>query len=194
MVPVEYVSYIDDSQLSFSPFADSVSAEYYPDELVLPYAPPSDGEMHIENGVYLVYDMNRRVVAGGLSKSIYALRCISYNGSDVASAETAYYYLDVHAFGSYSFSIVPDSMLDIINSGDNPLVDPFVDYDPSGTLGYSQDSIFSWLYNLGATMLDNDLVSSLLSFEIGGHNLISLLIQGGFMIYVSWVVTKWVIP
>lgn len=52
-----------------------------------------------------------------------------------------------------------------------------------------------WLYNVGSALFSSaDLVNDILSFNIGGTNLITLLFTGGFLIYMGWAVVKWMIP
>lgn len=203
MVAVEYVAYVDNYEMSVSPY--DLAVAYYPTRLKPLYELASSGETVFSSdshdeprgvGTYLYYLTDNVVVVEGRRLEIYALRCLEYNSSEVTNAVTAYYFYHQSfpvALGPY-LTLVPQSMIDSINSGSNPLEDPFLNYSDSGDLAYNQDSIFSWLYNLGANIISNDLVSDLLSFKVGDYNLISLLIQGGFMVYVGWVITKWVIP
>lgn len=52
-----------------------------------------------------------------------------------------------------------------------------------------------FLYNLGEQLVNfSSMAASVLNFEIGGFSLISLLLSGGFLLYMSWVVIKWFIP
>lgn len=52
-----------------------------------------------------------------------------------------------------------------------------------------------FLYNLGEQLVDfSSMAASVLNFEIGGFSLITLLLSGGFLLYMSWVVIKWFVP
>lgn len=201
MIPVDYVSYIDECELSVSLY--DLAVGYYPDRLTAVSALGSSGESAFTstvepygNGIYLYSLTDNVVVVEGQRLQIYALRCVKFDSAEISDAVTAYYFYHPSIIASLppTLSIVPQSMIDSINSGSNPLEDPFLNYNDSGDLAYNQNSIFSWLYNLGANIVTNDLITDLLSFQVGDYNLISLLIQGGFMVYVGWVITKWVIP
>lgn len=52
-----------------------------------------------------------------------------------------------------------------------------------------------FLYNLGHNLVSvSSSVYDILTYDIGGTSLATILFGGGFLLYVSWVVVKWVIP
>ena len=58
----------------------------------------------------------------------------------------------------------------------------------------SGDDIY-WLYNFGSSLVSSSsFIGSLLNFNIGGYNLLGLLFGSGFIVYIGWVVVKWIIP
>lgn len=68
----------------------------------------------------------------------------------------------------------------------------YVYYDIDGEF-HDKTDIY-WLYDLGKTLVTTNLLFNLLNINIGGTNLVTLLFGGGFILYVSWVVVKWIIP
>ena len=52
-----------------------------------------------------------------------------------------------------------------------------------------------FLYNLGQLLVPlSSSISSILTFNVGGYTILSLLFTSGFMAYMTWVVAKWVFP
>lgn len=69
-------------------------------------------------------------------------------------------------------------------------------YNPfeEGGTTFNGNNWFEFLANLGKDLILDSGLSSILEFQIGGYNLISLIFGGGFIIYATWVIAKWIIP
>lgn len=62
------------------------------------------------------------------------------------------------------------------------------------TISLEGDDIY-WLYNFGSSLVSSSsFLGSLLNFNIGSYNLLGLLFGSGFIVYLGWVVVKWVVP
>ena len=99
MVAFEYVAYVDNYEMSVSPY--DLAVVYYPTRLKPLFELGSSGEtvFHSDSvdepsgvGTYLYYLTDNVVVAEGLRLPIYALRCLEYKSTDIANAVTAYYF------------------------------------------------------------------------------------------------------
>lgn len=108
----------------------------------------------------------------------------------------------VHDYGSRtcsltsSYNVTGNYQFSFYSAGSS--LSPYIpnDYSPpifgSSTI-LGTDVI--WLYNVGSALFSSaDLVNDVLAFNIGGTNLITLLFTGGFLVYMGWVVVKWLIP
>lgn len=83
----------------------------------------------------------------------------------------------------------------------SPLIRVFNEYLPDGYSSTLDDlsslggSDIYWLYNVGSSLVGiSGTINEFLNIQIGGHNLVTVLFGSGFLIYVSWVIVKWVIP
>ena len=58
-----------------------------------------------------------------------------------------------------------------------------------------QNTDVFFLYNLGEQLVNfSSTAASVLNFEIGGFSLITLLLSGGFLLYMNWAIIKWFLP
>lgn len=53
----------------------------------------------------------------------------------------------------------------------------------------------NFLYDFGTKVVSSsETVYDVLNYQIGGYSLLSLLFGSGFLVFLGWVVVKWVIP
>lgn len=71
------------------------------------------------------------------------------------------------------------------------------DYKPPEIIqgGIEGNETITFLYNTGQQLSGTgSWLSTILNYKIGDYNLLSLMIGGGFIVYMGWVVLKWIIP
>ncbi|MBD5585737.1 MAG: hypothetical protein HDQ88_11695 [Clostridia bacterium] len=90
----------------------------------------------------------------------------------------------------YSFSYANGTFMRLPSSALTGIVgNPFNSITPIGGEGVH------FLYSLGQNLVNFAVdVQDILTYDIAGTNLVTVLFGGGFMLYVAWVVVKWVIP
>lgn len=189
-VPTEIVAYADDFPLTFD--------EAYPLRML------STTIVKYENSTY-GYDIapTNSVLGsdGTLAAQIpelvgnrifgFILRTLDgvyYKQSEVLNSVGVCYYVISDAVDDLGLPIYYKlTKSDIPSNIENPFgSDIFFDFEG--------DDIY-WLYNLGSSLVSSSsFVGSLLNFKIGNYNLLGLLFGGGFIVYVGWVIVKWVIP
>lgn len=190
-----YVATVD-----FPAALSSTTEQMYPNEIPLGnFSPINNGETTMNGGIYLTADTGRDFVikdeilfTPDTKLDIWAVQCIYF--MDSVETETHYYYLQYAIISGYSFYAVPDNVIQSFADSGYPIQDPFQKNPSDDGLIYNENSIVSWLYNIGYKLFVDNPVAELLSFEIGGYSLVSILVGAGFSVYVTWVVTKWIIP
>ena len=66
---------------------------------------------------------------------------------------------------------------------------------PFDSLTFIGGTDIYWLYNFGSSIIgSSSVINTILNYRIGDYNLVTLLFGGGFVIYLGWVVIKWIIP
>lgn len=84
----------------------------------------------------------------------------------------------------YGFLYIPDEWKPI------DYIDPFAPKFDESNLG-----IIGTLYDLGKSTLNSiPLINEIFNFSVGGMSVFSLLLGGGFIVYMGWSIVKWFIP
>lgn len=131
---------------------------------------------------YAVMDVNGVFESfGSISSCYYYLRCVNYDGQLLTEVLPSYsYYVEKTSltwdFHRTMVNFPPDSVIDDID--------------------YSADNQLVWFYSVGKSLISfsTTAVNNILGFSIGGTNLFSILLSGGILMYLSWVVVKFIIP
>ena len=65
---------------------------------------------------------------------------------------------------------------------------------PTAPPAFNGENIFEWLYNFGKGLIQDNGLINILSYDIGGYNILSFLTANGFIIVMGWIIIKFVIP
>lgn len=111
------------------------------------------------------------------------LLCVSYNGDILSEVLPVYNYTVTPQYErSIKYRRIGSSF-DINEGGGFP---------PN----YSPDTQLYWLYSIGRNVSSFavSVVDSLLSFSIGDFNFFTIILGGGFLIYCTWALVKFILP
>lgn len=120
----------------------------------------------------------------------YWIKClVDSNGNDVSEESDFYLYCRGDSAG-FVYRVVQTVPLGAANT-QFYLYRPSVQYPLIDIEG--EDVVF--LYNLGKQLVKIvEPLNELLTFDIGGYNLITLVASSAFVVYLGWTFIKWVIP
>lgn len=192
----EIVAYADDFSLSFD--------EAYPCRYISTLSVKGDYGYGYHSYIYDLEGTEAVLTAGGtvaetfpqyVGNRIFAIVLTVYDNemlkrSEVLETIGVCYYVVTDSTTDFGFPIyLKLTKSDLPSDINNP-------FNSNGgfLLDLEGDDIY-WLYNLGSSLVNSSsFIGSLLNFKIGNYNLLGLLFGSGFMIYVGWVVVKWIIP
>lgn len=72
-------------------------------------------------------------------------------------------------------------------------LDDYLGLDLAPAMPDSRNDIF-FLYDLGQGIMNNSVISSLLNLNINGVTFFNVLFGGGFVVFATWCIVKWIIP
>lgn len=110
---------------------------------------------------------------------------ICYYGNSKSTASLTENTVDIGPFRS-SYVRATQSMVQEANIVYNPFGGENTSFDGSNW--------FEWLASFGKSLTVDSGFIDILTMDIGGQSLISLLVSSGFLIYAGWCIVKWAIP
>lgn len=158
-----------------------------------PYVYPEDG----------LYASKYVELYGTSQLPIYKLQLVNWNGTEVKDFSIAYCAVSGIDWnpGQASFweldHLTPQNIFNVISEADRVALGlPATgDWGADSPLSHNPltESVF-WLHDLGNYLRSSMFLTNILSFEVGGMSLLSLLITAGFLVYMSWALLKWLVP
>ena len=184
-VPMEIVAYADETTLP-------PLNEIYPE--VIYGMPGGNYETQTPTGcTYEVKQTNKAAPTGldvtteypeCVNKDIVAVKLYAYYGEEQPDFQVAY-YVQVNP-NAIHYKL---SSSDVGTMFEQGMENPFA--TPSDEL--SGNNFLVWMHNFGQTLTGENMIINLLNTEILGFSMIEIIFGSGFLIYVGWVFTKFII-
>ena len=183
-VPMEIVAYAEEETPTFDEVYPhlidnwGVNLQDYAAKTFYNWAPTN---YTYESGM----DLDTDTIPNIVGAQIVAVQMYRYMGTYYNEYETCFY-------ASANDNLYRITQADVNQLKGQGMEDPWA--TPTAPPAFNGNNILEWLYDFGKNLIQDNGLINVLSYDIGGYNILSFLTANGFIIVMGWIIIKFVIP